>query len=85
MAAKSRPKKSATKAAAKGKIAAPKGKLGMAVGAAKAVGGFMGLVGGGKGKGKGGRRSKKKSAFWYAKEIQRMKLKRKYLKEKFKV
>lgn len=32
----------------------------------------------GKTKGKGGRRSRKKSALWYAKEIQRIRLKRKY-------
>ena len=32
---------------------------------------------------KGGKRSKKKSALWYAKEIQRMKLKRRYEKVKF--
>jgi len=33
----------------------------------------------------GGRRSRKKSALWYAKEIQRIRLKRKYEKVKFKV
>jgi len=39
-----------------------------------------------KGKGsKGGRRSRKKSALWYAKEIQRIRLKRKYEKVKYKV
>lgn len=37
---------------------------------------------GGKAKGKGGKRHKK-SALWYAKEIQRMKLKRRYEKVKF--
>jgi hypothetical protein len=35
------------------------------------------------GKSKGVKRSKKKSALWYAKEIQRMKLKRRYEKVKF--
>lgn len=35
------------------------------------------------GKGKGGRR--KKSALWYAKEIQRIRLKRRYEKLKYKV
>ena len=34
------------------------------------------------GKGKGGKRSKKKSALWYAKEIQRIKLKNRYNKIK---
>ena len=34
---------------------------------------------------KGGRRSRKRSALWYAKEIQRIRLKRKYEKVKFKV
>jgi len=32
-----------------------------------------------------GRRSRKKSALWYAKEIQRIRLKRKYEKVKYKV
>ena len=36
-------------------------------------------------KGGGVRRSRKKSALWYAKEIQRIRLKRKYEKVKFKV
>lgn len=34
---------------------------------------------------KGGKRHHKKSALWYAKEIQRIRLKRKYEKVKFKV
>lgn len=41
------------------------------------------LLSGSKGSGKGGRR--KKSALWYAKEIQRIKLKRKYERIKYAV
>lgn len=37
---------------------------------------------GGSSKGKGGKKGKKKSALWYAKEIQRVKLKKKYEKVK---
>lgn len=40
------------------------------------------VFGKGKGKGKGGKRHKK-SALWYAKEIQRLKLKKRFEKVKF--
>ena len=50
--------------------------------AKKAVSSALSAV---KGKGRTGRRSRKKSALWYAKEIQRIRLKRKYEKVKFKV
>jgi len=62
---------------------APKSSLGSAaLSAGLSVGKSMLGIGGASAK-KGGRRSKKKSALWYAKEIQRMKLKRRYEKTKF--
>jgi len=68
---KSAPKKSSGKPSVKGAI------VGAGISAGKQLLGF-----GGDKKGKGGRRSKKKSALWYAKEIQRMKLKKRYEKIK---
>jgi len=73
-----RAKKSAPKAMKASKSGG--GVVSKAIGVGKAV---MGL-GGGKSS-KGGKRRHKKSALWFAKEIQRLKLKRKYMKEKFKL
>lgn len=83
MAKKSRPKKSASKVSKSKGTPKIGGAVGLAVKGAQAVGGIMGI--GGKSKGKGGRRSKKRSALWYAKEVQRLRLKRKYQKEKMRL
>ena len=69
-----RPKKSAPKSMKSNKKQSVKDKL---INKGKEM-----LTGKGKGKGKGGRRYKK-SALWYAKEIQRLKLKKRFEKVKF--
>ena len=66
---KSAPKKASSSPSAKSTL------IGAGISAGKQM---LGL--GGSSAKKGGRRSKKKSALWYAKEIQRIKLKRKYMK-----
>jgi hypothetical protein len=69
--------------ASKSKKAKPKKPAKLKDKAKKVVGSIMGAVGG-KSKSKGTKR-KKKSALWYAKEIQRLDLKRKYDKRKMRI
>lgn len=76
MSSKSRPKP-----AAKAKPAAKTSTIAKVANVAKAGATMLGIGGGSKKT--SSRRSKKKSALWYARAIQREKLKRKYEKLKF--
>jgi len=77
-------KKSAVKKLTKASKGSSK-PLGLASKVGGAVAGKLGMKVAGKGGFKGGRRRAKKSAMWYAKEIARLKLKKRYEKVRLRI